>query len=47
MTLIYAKVFDETVRQQFVTATAQIESIAVADWPIQFPISTPEICDSV
>jgi site-specific recombinase XerD len=47
MTLIYAKVFDETLRQQFATAMAQIESIAVADWPIQFPISTPEICDSV
>lgn len=47
MTLIYAKVFDETLRQQFATAMAQIESIAVADWPIQFPISIPEICDSV
>ncbi len=47
MTLVYAKVFDETVRQQFATAMAQIESIAVADWPILFPISTPEICDSV
>jgi site-specific recombinase XerD len=47
MTLIYAKIFDETIRQQFATAMAQIESIAVADWPIQFPISTPEICDSV
>lgn len=47
MTLIYAKVFDATVRQQFVTAMAQIESIAVADWPIQSPISTPEICVSV
>jgi site-specific recombinase XerD len=47
MTLIYAKVFDETLRQQFVTAMAQIESIAVADWPIHFPISTADICDSV
>lgn len=54
MTLIYAKVFDETVRQQFAAAMAQIESIAVANWPMQFgystetsSISTPEICDSV
>ncbi|MEW5960790.1 MAG: tyrosine-type recombinase/integrase [Chloroflexota bacterium] len=47
MTLIYAKVFDETVRQQFAAAMAQIESIAVADWPMQFSISTSEICDSV
>jgi site-specific recombinase XerD len=54
MTLIYAKVFDETVRQQFAAAMAQIESIAVANWPIQFgyatetsSISTLEISDSV
>jgi len=47
MTLVYAKVFDETLHQQFATAMIQIENIAVADWPIQFPISTPEICDSV
>ena len=54
MTLIYAKVFDETVRQQFTDAMAQIESIAVANWPIQFSasdeaLSTPtrQICDSV
>jgi site-specific recombinase XerD len=54
MTLIYAKVFDETVRRQFAAAMAQIESIAVANWPLQFncstetpSISTPEICDSV
>jgi site-specific recombinase XerD len=47
MTLVYAKVFDETLRQQFATAMAQIESVAIADWPIQFPISTPEICNSV
>ena len=54
MTLIYAKVFDETVRRQFAAAMAQIEGIAVANWPMQFnpssenlSISTPEICDSV
>jgi site-specific recombinase XerD len=52
-TLIYAKVFDETVRQQFAAAMAQIETIAVANWPMQststepLPISTPQICDSV
>ena len=34
-TLIYARVYDETVRRQFATAMAQIESIPVADWPIQ------------
>jgi len=54
MTLIYARVFDETVRQQFTDAMAQIESIAVANWPIQFSTSdevlsmpTHQICDSV
>jgi len=54
MTLIYARVFDETVRQQFTDAMAQIESIAVANWPFQFStsdeaLSTPthQICDSV
>jgi len=47
-TLVYAKVFDETVRQQFATAMAQIEAIAVADWPTPaLTISTAEICDSV
>jgi hypothetical protein len=52
--LIYARVFDETARQQFTAAMAQIESIAVANWPIQFSasneaLSTPtrQICDSV
>jgi integrase len=30
-TLIYARVFDETVRQQFAAAMAQIEAVAVAD----------------
>lgn len=45
MTLIYARVFDETVRQQFATAMAQVESITVADWPIPFDVSieTPSI----
>jgi integrase/recombinase XerD len=47
-TLIYARVFDETVRQQFAAAMAQIETIAVADWPtLPITISTTEICDSV
>jgi integrase/recombinase XerD len=54
MTLIYARVFDETVRQQFTDAMAQIESITVADWPFQVSTSdealsmpTHQICDSV
>ena len=38
-TLIYARVYDETVRNQFAAAMAQIEAIAVADWPT--PISNP------
>jgi site-specific recombinase XerD len=53
MTLIYARVFDETVRHQFTAAMAHIESIAVANWPLQFSAShlrsmpTHHICDSV
>ena len=51
-TLIYARVYDETVREQFASAMADIESIAVADWPINTftdpaPISVDQICDSV
>lgn len=47
-TLIYARVFDETVRNQFAAAMAQIESITVADWPTaSITISTNHICDSV
>jgi integrase/recombinase XerD len=34
-TLIYARVYDETVRTQFTTAMAQIEHIAVPAWPVQ------------
>jgi integrase/recombinase XerD len=50
-TLIYARVYDETVRAQFASAMAQIERIAVVDWPA-FPVqatisSTIETCDSV
>lgn len=32
-TLIYARVHDETVRQQFASAMANIEGIAVTNWP--------------
>ena len=32
-TLLYARVHDETVRQQFAAAMAQIETILVSDWP--------------
>jgi site-specific recombinase XerD len=47
-TLIYARVFDETVRQQFAAAMAQVEGIAVPDWPTApITISTTDICDSV
>jgi integrase len=43
-TLIYARVYDETVRAQFASAMRLIEAIAVADWPIQ-SISSTEICN--
>jgi site-specific recombinase XerD len=33
-TLIYARVYDETVRTQFAAAMAQVEHIAVPTWPI-------------
>ena len=52
-TLIYARVYDETVRNQFASAMAHIEGIAIADWPVQpistepVPISVGQICDSV
>jgi integrase/recombinase XerD len=53
-TLIYARVHDETIRRQFATAMAQIEAVAVADWPVQIVDSiqsistlTTEICNSV
>jgi integrase/recombinase XerD len=52
-TLIYARVYDETVRNQFASAMAHIEGLAMADWPIQtistqpVPISVDQICDSV
>jgi len=47
-TLIYARVFDKTVHRQFAAAMAQVEGIAVPDWPTApITISTTEICDSV
>jgi site-specific recombinase XerD len=51
-TLIYARIYDETVREQFASAMADIEGIAVPDWPVQLvsdpaPISLEQICDSV
>jgi site-specific recombinase XerD len=46
-TLIYARVYDETVRQQFAVAMAQIESIPVPDWPISVEqINAPVTCSS-
>jgi site-specific recombinase XerD len=53
-TLVYARVHDETLRHQFVTAMAQIEAVAVTDWPAQIVDPLPaiavemaEICNSV
>ena len=50
-TLIYARVYDETVRIQFAAAATQFESIAVADWPVHAtPMVVPAdigACDSV
>ena len=47
-TLIYARVYDETVRRQFAAAMTHIEAIAISDWPISIsdpfqPISTTHI----
>jgi site-specific recombinase XerD len=42
-TLIYARVYDETVRAQFAAAMAQVEHIAVPTWPI--PVT--ELAESV
>ena len=42
-TLIYARVYDSTVRTQFATAMAQVEHIAVSTWPIQIT----ELAESV
>lgn len=47
-TLIYARVFDATVQRQFAAAMAQVEAIAVANWPqpaaavTALPIALPE-----
>jgi len=51
-TLIYARVYDETVRDQFASAMTYIEGIAVANWPAVIStnptsISVEQICDSV
>jgi integrase/recombinase XerD len=53
-TLIYARVYDETVQKQFASAMVYFEAIAMADWPVQttistadIPISVEQICDSV
>jgi site-specific recombinase XerD len=42
-TLIYARVYDETVRRQFATAMAHIEGIPVADWPGQLEQLNPTL----
>ena len=42
-TLIYARVYDETVQAQFASAMAQIERIVVTDWPRQIEQLNPAI----
>jgi site-specific recombinase XerD len=46
-TLIYARVYDQTVCQQFAAAMAHIEGIPVADWPQQIEQLNPDIFISV
>ena len=53
-TLIYARVHDETLLDQFATAMGQIESIPVDDWPIRqtetpshIVFATQQNCNSV
>lgn len=40
-TLIYARVYDETVRKQFAAAMAGVQAIAVHDWPVPIAQSVP------
>jgi site-specific recombinase XerD len=42
-TLIYARVYDHTVRQQFAAAMADIEGIAATDWPIPIEPLNPSL----
>lgn len=42
-TLIYARVYDETVRTQFAAAMAQVEHIAVPAWPAQITELTESV----
>ena len=49
-TMIYARVHDNTVKEQFSTAMNQIERIPVANWPqpmIELETSTEQVFDSV
>lgn len=46
-TLIYARVYDETVRQQFAAAMVHIETIPVADWPQQLEQLNPALAGAV
>jgi site-specific recombinase XerD len=46
-TLIYARVYDQTVCQQFATAMALIEGIPVADWPQQIEQLNPALAEAV
>jgi len=42
-TLIYARVYDETVQAQFASAMAQIEGLVVTDWPGQIEQLNPTV----
>lgn len=42
-TLIYARVYDETVQAQFASAMAQIEGLVVTDWPRQIEQLNPAV----
>jgi hypothetical protein len=50
-TLIYARVHDETVKEQFTAAMNRIERIPAADWPIHIreleAITVKHFTDSV
>ena len=46
-TLIYARVYDETVHQQFAAAMAHIEAISLVDWPQQLEQLNPALAGAV
>jgi len=40
MTQLYARLHNETIRQQFELATAHLEAIPIPDWPVEQPVSS-------